>query len=175
MVREVQTFGTANFENLDAWVYPELHVGFGMAYYEPGAHPDELVEDAMMFLDHIAEFTLPYLCPDGFPLQPGYSYNENKLRMVSHYLNQTFIDQQTYQPLLKGDVVDVPAAVVGVIDKLAESNHPVSQLIAQMYSEYGQKVSADTLEYVSIQIIKLTHWSKLRGLLAAQIASYAHK
>lgn len=159
------------FPDIDApWIYPELHFGYGTAQFEPGDDPDILVRDVLTSLVAMEMYSLPEMYPDGFPEQPPYAYNDKKTERINKFLKETASPPRSNVTLRKEDIVDLSKAASVVMNSLARFNHPVIQAITAAAEDFEGLVSPQTLDYVTIEVLKQTHWSSLKDLLTIQVA-----
>lgn len=152
------------------WYYPDLSFGFNIWDHRSDA---QITYAAMKALDSVAKYDLVTLCPEGFPQQPNYNYNYNKFYRVDNYL-----EHMVYSPARKeskrrytviGDYTDL---VQEVVDEIAENNHPVAQMLAQLHLEYGSDFDEETMEDVTEMVIVLTHWNELKDRLNQRVETW---
>ncbi len=160
-----------DFPDIDApWIYPELHFGFGNAEFTPGDDPVILVQDVLSSLSIMEGYTLSEMYPDGFPEQPPYLYNRNKLERIDKFLKETATVPKSDLTLRKEDIVDLSKASSTILDSLARYNHPVVQALTAMHNDFAGLVPPQTLDLVTVEVLKQTHWSSLKDLLTIQVA-----
>ena len=154
----------------EPWKYPEFHFGFGFAKYNPGDDPVILVKDVLSSLRQTEVYVMPELCPDGFPTQPNYGYNENKLKRIDNYLKEKVSSPVLKKPIRKENIVDVSKAADTVMDGLAEENHPVVQAFVALNNDFRGRISPQEIDFVTVEVLKQSHWTEIRGLLNMQLA-----
>lgn len=156
----------------EGWSYPELQFGFNI---DPHSEQIDLVREALRSLDTTVQYMLPEKCPAGFPTQPNYSFSPNKHRRIENFMHQKV---STYHnPTLRASrysIVDLPTAAELILDELSVQNHPVSQMVAQLYDEYGLDLGFDTVKQIATGVVMHTHWSKLRNHLTSQIETWRY-
>lgn len=152
------------------WCYPDLSFGFNIWDNSSEA---QITYAAMKALDSVALYDLVTLCPDGFPQQPNYNYNFNKFYRVDSYF-----EQMVYSPAKKESkrryavIGDYDDLVHEIIDEIAENNHPVAQMLAQLHLEYGSDYPPEVMDEVTTTVIVLTHWNGLRERLSRRVEAW---
>jgi hypothetical protein len=155
----------------ETWVYPPLQFGF---CFEGATTHADLVKDVFRALDATVTYVLPEYFPDGYPTQPSYLMNPKKQQRIEKYLGQKIT--ATKQPesvqavtVRRSEVTDMTMATREVLDYLSETNHPVAQMVAQLYDEYALDIGFETVERVAADVVQQTHWKYVQTVLSAQV------
>lgn len=151
-------------------VYPDLNFGYGYANFQPGDDPIILVKDVLSSLFEMEKHTLPEIYPEGVPAQPVYYYNSKKAERIENFMKQKIASPLYGEPRRKEEILDIPKALETVMDALGQTNHPVAQALVAMNADFRDRIPQRDIDFVTLEVLKQTHWNGLRDLLNIQIA-----
>jgi hypothetical protein len=160
---------------LEGLSYPDLGFGFNFDQsfqnVQPIDSPAGVVQEVIRVLEHTVRFDLEPEFQAHILKEESYRYKVSKLNYINRYLagSVTNLSSKNGQKMRRCDIVGLDMAVDEVIDDLALSNHPVSQILAQLYLEQGSFIGNTSTRFVFNEVIKLTQWNRLNRILTSHI------
>lgn len=118
--------------------------------------------EALRSMQHVNEYVIAHKFPEKAAYLPDYTYRESREERVNKFLRERVASVHGDKDS-RANIVDIHLACQDILDELAEENHPVTQMIAQLYLDYGDLVGDVIIQQVVTTVIKQTQEKRLRN------------